>query len=60
MIQSRYDLSYFPVVLSKFQQGLNDNEGLISNSSPINHWYVDRINIITDISEDEEPSKEEQ
>ena len=60
LIQSRYDLFYFSVVLSKFQQGLNDNEDLISNSSPINHWYVDKINIIADISEDEEPSKEEQ
>ena len=61
-LHDRFLLKHFIilVVLLNFRRGVNNYEDLLSNSSPLNHWFVDKINVITDVSEDEEPSKEDQ
>ena len=47
-------LIYILVVLLKLQHGIEESSATLGNTSALNHWFVDKINVITDTSENEE------
>ena len=49
---------YFSVVILKLRQGGKGSKVSLGNGSTVNHWFVDKINVITDSSDNEEEFSE--